>query len=266
MDRVDLHPSELGYAFSYSKTAEVIGWGGAPFLPAEGDDPARWYADGEARLLAAGRLVGTVEDGLNFTDAMARAVLALANPAVVLLAQRKAGEGMRTLTVHAAGSDLVALTRRSDGMFELTPHADLTAAAGACAGFVGAALAPPETETRIEADQRVVSRLVRLAGEGETRKVLAALVRLGATEAEAASALAALARPAAAGIVAVLYCAGNRVRDAETYSVLTTAEDRTWVVFPPAGLDGPMVLERSSAAALSARIAVAVAARLGGPG
>ncbi|GMG82689.1 hypothetical protein LNKW23_19020 [Paralimibaculum aggregatum] len=264
MASIDLHPSELAYAFSYSRTEAVIGWGSAPFLPEPGadGDPADWLLDGEARLRAAGRLTGTPEAGLNFTEEMASAILALADPGLVLLAQRKEGDGMRTLTVHAAGDTFAGLLRRPDGMFELTRYADLTAAAGAGASFVGAALAPAGHESRIEANMKVLGRLKQLAGAGAADKVVAALVRLGAAEADARSAALALARPAAAGVLSVLYCAANEVGDAEPFSVMTDAEDRTWIVFPPAGPEGPVILERSSAGALAARIAVGVAARL----
>ncbi len=268
MASIELHPSELAYAFAYSKTADVIGWGRDPFLPSgERDgDPTTWYARGEARLLAAGRLVGTPSAGLNFTGAMASVVLALADPGIVLLAQRRAGEGVRTLTVHAAGDELAGLTRRPDGMFELTRHADLTAAAGACASFVGAALAPLAREARVEASQPVLARLKALADAGQAEKAIAALVKLGAPEPDAKSAVLALARPAAAGVLSVLYCADNRVEDAETFSAMTNARDQTWIVFPPASPDGPVVLERSSVGALTARVAVGVAARLTAPG
>jgi hypothetical protein len=193
---------------------------------------------------------------------MTSAILSLASPGLVLLAERRAGEGVRRLTVHAAGDDFVGLTRRPDGMFELTRYADLTAAAGACASFAGAALAPAGSEARIEAGREVLSRLDRLAGEGREDEAAAALVELGAPEADARPAVLAMTRPAAAGVLSVLYCANNEVRDAETFSVMTDAQERTWIVFPPASLDAPMVLERSSVGALAARVAVGVAARL----
>ncbi len=267
MAAIDLHPSELAYAFSYTKTAEVIGWGREVFLPSGPDDghPADWYAKGEERLRAAGRLLGAPEEGLRFTDAMTSAVLALASPGIVLVAQRRAEGGVRTHTVHAAGDALVGLARRPDGTFELTRYAELTAAAAACAGFVGAALPPLETETRVEANHAIMSKLSELAGAGQTEKVAATLTKLGASEADAASAARALARPHAAGVLSVLYCGAAEIEDAETITVLTTAEGDTWILFPPASLDGPMVLERSSVAALAARVAVGVAARLSAP-
>ncbi len=263
-----LHPSELAYALTYARAPGIVGWGEEPFRPErEGDEAlAEWLAGGAERLLAAGRLTGTREEGLNFSDDMTAAVLALVNPAVVLLAQRKAGEGVSTLTVHAAGDDFVGLTRNRDGMFELTRYADLTAAAAACAGFVGASLEERDAQTRVETDQEAMSRLSRLARAGETAKVAAALVELGAPEPEAASAAQALAAPAAAGVVSVLYCRNGAVADTEAFSTVTNAQDQTWIVFAPASLEGPVILERSSAAALAARIAVGVFARLGVPG
>ena len=254
-----LHAAELAYAFSYSKTEDVIGWGSKPFVPAEGTED--WYGQGEERLRAAGRLVGKPDEGLSFTDDMTSAILALANPQIVLLAQRKEGDGVRTLTVHAAGDDFIGLTRQPDGMFELTRYAELTAGAGACASFVGAALAPLDKDVRIEANYDVLSKLNQLADAGQVDKVLAALTKLGTSEADAKSAILALARPKASGVLSVLYCGGNAVQDVETFSVMTNAHDHTWIVFPPASLDGPMILERASVGALTARVAVGVAAR-----
>jgi hypothetical protein len=141
---IEVHPSEFAYAFAFARAEAVIGWGRDPFQPegAEGD----WLEGGERRLAAAGRLVGTPEAGLNFTEEMSSAILALVDPDLVLLAQRKADDGMKTLTVHVAGTDLIGLTRDADGMFDLTRYADLVAAAGACAGFVGASDRPLDRE------------------------------------------------------------------------------------------------------------------------
>jgi hypothetical protein len=269
MTPIELHPSELGYAFSYARTEGIVGWGTKPFLPPDdaGGDRADWFRGGEARLVAAGRLVGTPETGLNFTDEMTQAILALVNPGIVLLAQRKAGDdGVRTLTVHATDDDFVGLTRHADGMFELTRYDGMTAAAGAGAAFAGASLAPLKAEVRIESDQETLSRLKQMAGAGDQGVVVTALMGLGASEADATSAAAAFVAPAAAGVVSVLYCANNAIQQTEAFSVLTNAQDQTWIVFAPAGPTGPVILERSSAAALAARIAVGVAARLVAPG
>lgn len=262
---VDVHPSEFAYAFSYAKTSDVIGWGLAPFLPSpdEGTALNDWYREGEDRMVAAGRLVGTRQDGLNFTDDMTSAILALVNPGLVFLSQRKAGDGVRTLSVHAKGSTFIGLTRRPDGMFEMTRYADMIAAAGACAAFVGASLTALATEARIEADKDTLSGLKRLIGAGEADKATAKLEALGAAGADARSAILAMASPAAAGVVSVLYCRNNVVEDAETFSVMTNAQDATWIVFAPASPDGPVILERSSVAELTARVSVGVVARLG---
>lgn len=265
---MDVHPSELAYAFSYARVEAVIGWGSAPFLPPDGADGAlaEWYAEGAERLLAAGRLTGDPEAGLTVSDEMTAAVLALADPGLVLLSQRKAGEEVRTLTVHGRGGDYFGLTLRPEGLFELTRYGDLTAAAGAAAGFVGATLTPPREACRIEANRAVFARLGELSRNGEGDRVATALQRLGADEAAAQSAASALARPAAAGVLSVLYCANAEVQDAEAYTVATSAGDESWVLFAPADPDGSMLLERSSAADLTARVAVGVAARLSAPG
>lgn len=268
MTAIDVHPSELAYAFSYARAEAIIGWGSAPFLPArpEDGDPADWLAAGETRMLAAGRLVGSSETGLNFTEAMTQAILVLVDPGIVLVAQRKAGDGLRTLTVHLRDGAAVGLTRQTDGQFALTRYDGLTAAAVACAAFVGATLAPADSRARIETDQATLSALNRDADAGDDDKAVAALMALGAAEPDARSAALVLAAPIAAGVVSVLYCAGNVVADAQTFSVMTNAQDHTWVVFPPASLDGPMVMERSSLSALAARVTVGMAARMAQPG
>lgn len=261
---IELHPSEFAYAFAYARVTEVIGWGSEPFRPAEARDGVAddWLSQGEQRLLAAGRLVGTTDTGLNFEDDMTSAILALVDPGLVLLAQRRAGDGVRTLTVHVRDDDLVGLTRRPDGMFEMDRYATLTAAAVACAVFVGADAGPLSSEARIESDAETLRGLNRLARSGQIAAAEAGLVALGASGADAASAGRAFAAPAAAGVLSVLYCQGNAIRDAETFSVMTTPDDQTWLLFPPADPNGPMILERSSAPALAARISVGVVARL----
>lgn len=263
MSSIDIHPSELAYAFYYAKAEDVIGWGLDPFMPKDtaSEEAAAWLTDGEALLHKAGRLVGTVEQGLNFSAETTSAVLALVDPAVVLLAERKVDNLVRRLSVHIAGPDFVGLTRRNDGMFELTRYADLTAAIGACAGFLGASLEPQKGEVRFETSLDGMTGLHKDAKAGNTDGAIAALVALGAAKPEAASAARVLAKPNAAGVLNVFYCAGNKVQDAEPYSVMTSAENETWLVFSPASIAGPIILERSSAAALTARVAVDVAAR-----
>ena len=269
MTAINLHPSELAYALSYARAGAAIGWGSAPFLPsspADGD-PATWLSRGEARLVDAGRLVGTPATGLNFTPEMTAAVLALVDPRVVLLAQRKAGDGLRSLTVHVSGGDMIGLSRDVDGVFSMTRYADLTAAAAACAAFVGAATrSTGNPVARIEADQATLADLRRMATSGAIDAVAAALVARGASPEDATAAAHALGRPQAEGVLSVLYCRNAAVEDVETFSVVTDPADRTWIVFPPAGVDGPVVLEGSSVAGLAARVAVGIAARLGVPG
>ena len=76
------------------------------------------------------------------------------------------------------------------------------------------------------------------------------------------SAVAAFAKPAVSGVVSVMYCAGNVAQDVETYAALTNDAGESWVAFPPATSAGPFVLERTSVSALTARILVAVSARM----
>ena len=140
MSTIEIHPSELAYAFSYARTTNILGWGQDPFLPSgeKDGDPKNWLSDGEARLLEAQRLTGDPETGLNFTDEITSAIMALIDPTLVLQAERKEGDGLRRFTVHAKGGDYFGMSRRSDGTFSMTRYADLTAAAAACASFVGA--------------------------------------------------------------------------------------------------------------------------------
>lgn len=263
MSSIDIHPSELAYAFYYAKAEEIIGWGLDPFMPKDtaSEEAAQWLTNGERLLREAGRLVGTPDAGLNFSPEIASAVLALVNPAVVLMAERKIDDLVRRLSVHVAGPNFIGLSRREDGMFELTRYADLTAAAGACAGFLGTSLAPLEGDVRVETTLERMSKMHQDAKAGNIDAAIAALVELGAPEPDAACAVQALAKPAAAGVLSVFYCATNKVQDAEPFSVMTTGDDKTWLVFSPASIAGPIVLERSSAAALTARVAVGIAAR-----
>ncbi|NOR60927.1 MAG: hypothetical protein GQ535_00340 [Rhodobacteraceae bacterium] len=261
MTTITMHPSELAYAFSYSETVDVVGWGRDPFLPTtEADgDPKTWYADGAARLSEAGRLVETPDKGLNFTDEVVSAVLTLADPALVLLAQRKEGDGLRRLTVHMAKDTVLGMTRHPDGMFELTRYADLTAATLACVGFLGAARSPVQAGTRIDSNQEALNAVHQLATKGQTDQAVASLVKLGASAQDAASIQRAMAEPATAGMLSILYCSDNVARTARPYSIMTTADDETWILFSPASLEGPMVIERSSVSALTARVLVEVA-------
>lgn len=263
MTTVRLHPSELAYAFSHAGVADIIGWGRAPFLPdgTEDGDPKAWYADGAARMAAADRLIEAAGKGLTFTPQITQSVLALVDPALVLMAERKEGAGLRRLTVHVAGDTLVGLMRRTDGTFELTRYADLTAATAACVGFLGAAPRPVTAGARIDATQEALTEAAALAKAGQDDAAQAALVGLGTSDGDAASVVQAIVAPKAAGTLSVFYCADNTARSAEAFSVMTTAQDETWIIFAPASLRGPMVLERSSASALAGRVVISVAAR-----
>ena len=261
----EMHPSEFAYAFAFAKVEDIVGWGAEPFLP-PGTDGTAWATEGAERLLAAGLLVGTPGQGLNFTEEMTSTILALVDPAIVFLAQRKAGDGMQKLTIHLAGDDLVGLTRDADGMFELTRYGDLTAAVAACATFVGASLTERDTETRIDTSLEALTGLKTRVRAGDTAGAVAALVASGAASPEATSAAHALASPVASGVLSVLYCVNNVVEMTETFSVITNADDHSWIIFAPGSLNGPMILERSSVGALTARVAVGVVARLATPG
>ncbi len=261
MTTIKMHPSELAYAFSYSETVDIIGWGRDPFLPttqADGD-PKAWYADGAARLSAAGRLVETPDKGLNFTEELTAGVLALVDPALVLLVERKEGKGLRRLTIHMGHDTVLGMSHTPDGMFELTRYADLTAATAACVGFLGAARMPVQAGARIESTQDALKEVHQLATSGQSDKAIANLVKLGASAPDAASIQRAIAEPSAAGVLSLLFCSDNVARSAKPFSVMTAPEDETWILFPPASLEGPMVIERSSVSALTARVMIEVA-------
>ena len=257
-----VHPSELAYAFAYARTEAVIGWNDAVWQPTEDTAQARedWLKGGEAKLVEAGRLTGDPETGLNFTDEMSSLVLALANPSLVLLAERKSDGGVRKMTVHASGDDVYAMSRRQDGGLDVTRHADLMAAAGACAGFVGASLDPIADGPRVEATDAVFAK-IQQAGAVQPQKAGDALQKLGLADAAARSAIQALVSPAASGVLSTFYCANNAVQDAEVLTVLTNSDDETWLLHFPADAEGPMVLEQSSASGLIARVVVEIAAR-----
>ena len=217
---------------------------------------------GAVRLKAAGGLVGTPEEGLNFADTLTEIILALVDPTLVLLVERKAGKGLRRMTVHFANNVAIGMIRRPDGMFEVVRYGELTAAAVACTGYLGAALLPVEAGTRLESDAASMKELRALATAGETETALAKLEELGANAEDAESILRAMAEPAAAGMLSVLYCANNVALNAQPFSVMTTAERETWILFPQGSLNGPMVIERSSVQALAGRVVVSVAAQL----
>lgn len=264
MASIKIHPSEFAYAFAYAKAKDIVGWGYEPFSPTfdDADIPTEWFSDGEARMIAAGRLIGTSEEGMNFTDELSSAILALVKPSLVLMAERRSGDEVQRLTVHVAGSDLIGLTLGVDGLFELVRYTEMTAAAGACVGFLGASLTPLFEESRIDTDMKTLTTLHKFSGSSP-EKAQKALVLLGLSESAAISAVNTLAEPQSSGMLSVLYCADNEVQDAEAISVLTSVQDHTWILFQPASVDGPMILERSAASALTARVSVGIAARLG---
>lgn len=260
-DSTHLHPSELAYIFTYMKVGSVIGWGSELFAPP--GDPDAWAGDGLERLRATGRLVEGKQPGrFRFSPAFLDIATALSDPHVVLLAQRKEGDGVRTLTHHIRDTEAVGLSLLPEGHFDLTPQPSFAAAAGAAAAFAGASPKPVDAAVRIEANHEVFQRLDRMADAGELKPVIAALQKLGASEADAKSAVLAFARPLESGVVSMLYCNANNVQDAEAYTVLTNEAGHTWLMFPPADADGPVVLERSSIASLASRLVVTIAARV----
>ena len=262
MSNIRIHPSELSYLFSFSKTEAVVGWGAAPFQPESKADLPTWNGAGAKRLLDAGRLIPREDgSGSDVTPVITAAVLALANPSLVLLAERKEGDGLRRLTIHRGEDGIWGMTRMPDGMFEMVLYADLTAAAVAACGFLGAALSPTEAGTRVEAAPETFAAINDLAKAGNTDDAATQLAALGVTPDEAATVVEAMTTPAAAGRLGVLYCGGNRVRSAVAYSVMTTAAGQTWVLYPPASLRSPMMLEHSSVPALAGRIVINGAAR-----
>lgn len=262
MAAFDLHPAELAYALSYAHVSGIIGWDRAAFLPADGAVPGDWLQQGEAALLDAGRLTGDPETGLNFTDVMTRTLLALVDPALVLLAERHVSGGTRRLSVHAKAQDYVGLSRNAADRFDVTRYSDITGAAAACAGYLGATRAGGAARTSFEGDRETFLGIKKACGDGQTETAEAALAALGASKDEAHAAALALGAPDAAGLLSVFYCANGTAQAAETLTVFTQKDAGTWVLVQPAGPKGPMILEQSSAAALTARVSVSIAARL----
>jgi hypothetical protein len=263
MDATRLHPAEFAYAFDKARAASIVGWDTGAFLPAATDPaPENWLNLGADLLRAAGRLTGTPEAGLNFTEAMSAAILALVDPGFVFLAQRKDGGTLRRMTVHARGADYVGLAQGPDRLFSLTRFAEMTAAAAACAAFAGAAVAPRGTDARVETDPAALSALAARARAGEGGALIPPLEGLGLSRRDAASVQSAISAPAAAGVLSVFYCAGGVARGSENFTVMTNAEGQSWIVFATGGPVSSAVLEASSVGALAARVAVGVAAKL----
>ena len=257
-----LHPSELAYVFSYMRVGGIVGWGSALFTPPPGGADA-FYRDGLARLRRAGRVLPGKQPGrFRIDEAVSRIAATLSEPQIVLVAQRRDGDGVRLLTEHVAGAHVVEMSMRADGRFAVLEQPSLAAAAGAAAGFVGASEQPAGPLVRLEATQEILARMKKLAAQGRAAAALPALVKLGAVEESARSALAALGRPEASGVASVMYCTGNSVVSSETYSVLTAPNGASWMIYAPGAPDGPVVLERTSIGGLSARILVGITARI----
>lgn len=260
MTALKLHPSELAYALSFSKTDQLVGWAQTAFLPADADRQA-WYADGEKRMAETGHLVES-DKGHTFSGPVTQAVLALIAPTLVLLAERREGDGLRRMTVHVSGETFLAMTHNSDGFFDLSFLADVTAATAACSAFVGAARSPVRAGPRIDTDMDTIKQIGGQARAGQTDDATSGLIDLGAGPSEAASVVQALSAPIASGMLTVLYCADNEAKTAEPFSVMTNAEEETWILFAPGNPNGPAVVEQSSIPALAARLSVGIAARM----
>ncbi|MEM9250629.1 MAG: hypothetical protein AAGB05_18315 [Pseudomonadota bacterium] len=259
-----LHPSELAYGLANARSAHVIGWGDARFLPAGATDADldAWVDQGAERLLAAGGLTGTSDEGLNFAAPVAEIIMTLADPTLVLLVERKVGDGMRRMTVHFANNTAFGMIRRADGMFEIVRYAELTAAAVACAAYLGMALSPVEAGTHLTSTFEGMKDIRTLAKADQIEAASSKLTEIGATTEEAASILEAMTAPRSSGGFSILYCAGNKALNAQSFSVMSNAEGETWSLFPQGSVNGPMILERSSVQALAGRVIVTIAAQL----
>lgn len=264
MSEQDLHPSELAYVFSWSKTEALVGWGSGPFKP-DSDGPealSEWLTQGAARLQARGHLVPDKDGVFTFDEAFTAGMLALIDPTIVLCAERKDGAAVRRLTVHMADERIIGLMLRQDGFFDVTRYADLTAATAACAAFVGASLEKAQSDARIDTPMSFLSMLQDYTRTGKAKSAARALIEVGLSTRDAASATRALAEPVAAGMLKVFYCAGNEAKDVEVYNIRTNAENESWALFPPASLKAPVTLEASSLSELAARVSVAIVARM----
>jgi hypothetical protein len=254
-------PSELAYLLSYLSVNTVIGWGAGPFTPPKGGENGFWD-DAIARLTEAKRLLPGKQPGrYRFSDDAMRVANTLADPQIVIATNRKDGERVQTLTHHVAGTNIIELSLDKDGNFQVVEYPTLGGPAGAAAAFASASPKLVATPVRIEATQDIFSKIKSLAKAGDA-SATGVLERLGASEAVTSSILSAFRAPAASGLISVMYCAGNAAQDTEVYSVLTSKAGESWVVFPPASINGPVVLENTSVSALAARILVTVSARM----
>jgi hypothetical protein len=256
------HPTELAYLFSYLRVQGILGWGAEPFTPPRGQEDA-FYGEGRDRLLRNQRILPGKQPGRHrFADATAKLGAKLSDPQIVLVTHRREQDSARVLTHHVHGAHVVEMSLGTDGTFQVVEYPTLAGAAGAAAAFVGATDQPVETSVRIEANAKVFERMKELTREGKAQLAIAALTQLGADEAAARSAASAFAQPAASGVVSVMYCSGNVAQDVEPFAVVTNSADESWLTFPPAMADGPVVLEQTSVGALTARILVGVSAKL----
>jgi hypothetical protein len=157
------------------------------------------------------------------------------------------------------------MSQDKDSMFRILFYETLAGPAGAASAFVGASTRPSTIEprpVRLEADQKKFDRIKQLARKGSGKEAIPEIEDLGADDDAASSLVAALRKPAASGVISVMYCAGNMVQDTETYAVVTNGSDESWVFFPPASAQGPVVCEQTSVSSLTARILVAISTRL----
>jgi len=256
------HPTELAYLFSYLRVQGIIGWGADPFTPPRGQEDA-FYGSGRDRLVRNRRLIPGKQPGrFRFADATAKLGATLSDPQIVFVTHRRDRDSARVLTHHVAGAHVVEMSLGADGNFQVVEYPTLAGAAGAAAAFVGATDKPVQTPVRIEANAKLFERLKELSRQGKTEQAVAALKQLGADDTAARSVASAFGQPAASGVVSVMYCSGNVAQDVEPYAVLTNSADESWLTFPPATADGPVVLEQTSVGALTARILVGVSVKL----
>lgn len=256
------HPSELAYLLSYESVDTVIGWGPSPFAPPKGGKDA-FYEGAIARLTKAMRLLPGKQPGrYRFSDEAKLISGALADPQIVIVTNRKERDGIHILTHHVKGETIVELSLGKDGNFHILEYPTLAGPAGAAAAFVGATANPVSAPVRIEASQKILANLKSLAKTGQSDAGVSVLKKLGADDAAARSIMEAFRASVASGVVSVMYCAGNVAHDAETYAVFTNQSGQSWVAFPPASIEGPVVLETTSVGALAGRILVAISARM----
>jgi hypothetical protein len=255
------HPAELAYALSYLNVKAVIGWGPEPFTPPKGKSDA-FYANGLARLKRNKRLLPGKQAGrFRFSDEMSQIFATLADPLIAIVTHRKDGKGVRILTHYQKDTTVIELSREKDETFRLQQYDTLAGAAGAATAFVGASAEMSGAPVQLEAKQANFESIKELIRKGNVEKAKAEVEDFGADDTAADSLINAIRQPQASGVVNVMYCSGNAVQDSETYAVLTAGAGESWVLFPPASAQGPVVCERTSVPSLTARILVAISAR-----